>query len=100
MNRARNIRRAAIPAGCKTIGAAYDALARDLALPAHFGRNLDALWDCLTGDVAGPFAIVVEDAGALEKSLGAQGTKLLELLRALAKLRKDATVTIRRKRKP
>lgn len=29
--------------------AAYDEIARALELPAHFGRNLDALWDELSG---------------------------------------------------
>ncbi len=87
-------RRATLPAGTKTIDAVYDIFARDLALPKHFGRNLDALWDSLTGDVKGPFAIAVEDAPALEKALGATGPKLVKLLRDLAKARKDATVTL------
>ena len=91
-------RRAVIPADCRSIARVYSILARDLALPAHFGRNLDALWDCLTGDVAGPFAIVVEDAKALEAALGAKGTALLKLLRDLSRARGDATVTLRNSR--
>lgn len=87
-------RRATIPAGTTSVDAVYDILARDLGLPKHFGRNLDALWDSLTGDVKGPFAIIVEDAPALEKALGAAGPKLTKLLRELAKARKDATVTL------
>jgi ribonuclease inhibitor len=88
-------KRAVIPASVKSIAAVYDALARDLALPAHFGRNLDALYDALTGDVAGPFEIAVEDAKALESALGAQGTRLLALLREVAEARSDAKIAIR-----
>ena len=90
----KRAKRAVIPAGCKMIDAVYDILARDLALPAHFGRNLDALYDCLTGDVAGPFEIVVADAKALEKALGAKGKALLTLLRDVGTARKDATMTL------
>ena len=30
-------------------GAAHDYLAEKLALPEYYGRNLDALYDCLSG---------------------------------------------------
>ena len=34
----------------------HDYLSRQLGLADHYGRNLDALWDCLTSDqsAAGP----------------------------------------------
>ncbi len=94
----RQSRRATIPAECGSIAAVYDILARDLGLPAHFGRNLDALWDSLSADVPGPFEIVVENAAALERKLGARGKALLTLLRDLRRARKDARVTLRRSR--
>jgi ribonuclease inhibitor len=87
-------RRALIPADCASLDAVYDILARELALPAHFGRNLDALHDALTGDVAGPFAIVVEDAKALERALGARGVALIKLLREVAAARHDAKIKL------
>ena len=87
-------KRAVIPAGAKSIDAVYDILARDLALPKHFGRNLDALYDALTGDVEGPFEIVVADAKALTAALGAKGMALLKLLRDVAQARRDAKVEI------
>ncbi|WP_114791739.1 barstar family protein [Niabella yanshanensis] len=40
-----------------TIDDFYVILVRELGLPEHFGRNLDALWDSLTGDVALPVSI-------------------------------------------
>lgn len=32
----------------------YEILKTKLDLPEHFGENLDALYDCLTGDIALP----------------------------------------------
>lgn len=90
--------RVVIPATCRSLDTVYDIFARDLALPAHFGRNLDALYDALTGDVEGPFEIVVADAKALEASLGAKGKALLKLLRDVAKARGDATIDLRSRR--
>ena len=87
-------KRAVIPAGCKTLDTVYDILARDLALPAHFGRNLDALYDSLTGDVEGPFEVSVKDAKALEKNIGPKGKALLTLLRDVARARKDAKIAL------
>jgi ribonuclease inhibitor len=89
------MKRATIPADAKSMAKVYNALARDLALPAHFGRNLDALWDCLSRDVEGPFEIEVENAKALTAATGAKGEALLKLLRDLRRERADATIRIR-----
>ena len=87
-------KRAVIPASCKSIDAVYDILARELALPRHFGRNLDALYDALTGDVEGPFEIVIEDAKALEAALGAKGRRLLEVIRDAGAARNDLAIRV------
>ena len=89
-------KRAVIPANVRSIDTVYDILARDLALPAHFGRNLDALHDALTGDVEGPFEIVVEDAKAIEATLGGKGRALLKMLRDVGTARSDATIEVKR----
>jgi len=87
-------KRAVIRADCRSIEEVYDILVRDLALPAHFGRNLDALHDALTGDVEGPFEIAVMNPAALAKALGARGSALLKLLRDVQKARPDATIAL------
>jgi ribonuclease inhibitor len=84
-------KRAVIPAGTESIDAVYDILARDLGLPKHFGRNLDALYDALTGDVEGPIIVVIEDAPGLRKALGSKGAALITTFRAVAGARRDAT---------
>ena len=33
-------------------------LAAQLELPTHYGHNLDALWDCLTGHIELPITIL------------------------------------------
>ena len=35
----------------------YQIAKRELSLPGHFGNNLDALWDCLTGNIALPVSV-------------------------------------------
>lgn len=67
--------------------ALHDLLARDLRLPAQYGRNLDALWDCLTRDVKGPLTIELRH---VEKA----STRLrlyIALLREVATKRADFT---------
>lgn len=73
----------------------YDELARQLDFPPHFGRNLDALWDVLTGDVEGPFEIVWEDAEQARSHLGKDYDRLVALLDDVAAEREDFTFTRR-----
>ncbi len=72
----------------------YDELARQLNFPPHFGRNLDALWDVLTGDVEGPFEIVWTGAQQSQASLGADYDRLLAVFRDLAAERDDFTLRL------
>lgn len=67
----------------------YDELTRQLELPAHFGRNLDALWDTLSGDVEGPLEIVWEGCDAASARLGADYPKLVGVLKEVAAERDD-----------
>ncbi len=77
-----------------TIDAVYDALQTQLELPRHFGRNLDALWDALTTDVAGPVEIAWRDADASRAALGTTLDRLVEVLRRAEHARADLAVTI------
>lgn len=79
----------------KTLSQVYDELARQLSLPAHFGRNLDALWDVLAVDVAGPFEIVWEQSAQAQVSLGVDYDKLISLFNDLASERDDFAITLR-----
>ena len=79
----------------RTLAGFYDELARQLAFPAHFGRNLDALWDVLTGEVAGPFEIVWEGSAQAQVNLGEDYDRLVALLDVLAAERDDFTFVLR-----
>ena len=57
-------------------------LAERLSLPDWYGRNLDALYDCLTDlrDVT----VVLRNAGALPAALGGYGEAVLRVFRDAA----------------
>ena len=44
-----------------TAEAVYDHLSEELSFPAYFGRNLDALHDCLT-DISSPTRLLLTGA--------------------------------------
>ena len=47
--------------------AAHDELARALSLPTYYGRNLDALWDCVS-TMAGKVTLIYTEC--METALG------------------------------
>ena len=47
----------------------HDALAEQLPLPSHYGRNLDALYDCLT-DLSEPTELHLAHKAELTANLG------------------------------
>lgn len=65
----------------ESLEAVHDRFA--LCLPAWYGRNLDALFDCLT-DLEEPVTVRLLNPGALEERLGRRGRGLVRLLRRAA----------------
>lgn len=63
--------------------AVHDRFAQGLNLPAWYGRNLDALFDCLT-ERGEPVTIRLLHPDALEDCLGRRGRVLVRLLRRAA----------------
>jgi len=72
----------------------YNELVRQLKLPPHFGRNLDALRDVLSAEVEGPFEIVWEQAYLSRLALGPNYDRIVRLLKDLEKERDDFTLII------
>ncbi len=62
----------------------FDTLARDLGFPPHWGRNLDALYDVLRADIAGPIEIVWRAAAP-----GRELAAIRAVLRDVARERSD-----------
>lgn len=72
----------------------HDRFARALDLPEWYGRNLDALFDCLT-DLGEPATVRLLHQEALEDRLGPRGRALVRLLRRAAE--ENPRVTLLRK---
>ncbi len=70
-------------------------LARDLRFPAHFRPNLDALFDVLTTDIAGPARIEWRLGRNAARALGPDLEPLRRTLADAATERPDLTVVIR-----
>ena len=58
----------------------HDALTRELALSAWYGRNLDALYDCLT-ELGEETLLRVTHRAALEEKLGPTSRGLWRVLK-------------------
>jgi ribonuclease inhibitor len=69
----------------------HDALAKGLHLPATYGRNLDALWDCLTRDVKGPVTIELRHVDKADARL----KRYVALLREVAEKRDGFAIAVR-----
>lgn len=61
----------------------HDRFAQALDLPEWYGRNLDALFDCLT-DLGEPVMVRLLHQETLEDRLGRRGRALVRLLRRAA----------------
>ena len=57
-------------AGVRSAARLHSALAAQLPLPPHYGRNLDAFYDVLT-EFGGSWSIVFRNAGVAAKGLRA-----------------------------
>ena len=57
--------------------AAHRELQQSLELPEHYGRNLDALWDCITGMYA---TVVLVNPAAMLNAIGVYGCKLIQTM--------------------
>lgn len=63
--------------------ATHHYLAKMLDFPDYYGKNLDALYDCLT-DIDSHTALVLEHTGAMRAALGDYAPKLLATLQDAA----------------
>jgi ribonuclease inhibitor len=80
----------------ETLDDFFDSLEAQLDLPPHFGRNLDALYDTLSHDLAGPIEIVWRNTSEARQALGSDMyTTLLSILETAASERGDLTLDIK-----
>ncbi len=67
--------------GCKYDYDIHEVIKQSLRLPAFYGRNLDALWDSLTGIIALPAHITIRGFNKLPKDLKYLTDKMMIVFR-------------------
>lgn len=77
----------------KTKEAMHAYLAKKLKFPAYYGKNLDALHDCL-GEIGHPLRITVTYTERLIEELGEYGETFLEVLKDAAEENKLLSISI------
>ncbi len=66
-----------------SLDAAYDVISRELSLPEYFGRNLDALYDCLT-ELSSEGTVIFVNTAILEENLPEKADAILDCFRDAA----------------
>ena len=66
--------------GVKTEEELHQALKDGLNLPYYYGMNMDALWDCLTGDLDDPCVIFIKGINDIPKDLFGEKNLLFRIL--------------------
>lgn len=62
----------------------HKMIARECAFPLHYGANLDALWDCLSGEMETPAELIISGRDKAEKIPGGEGAAILRLIEEYA----------------
>lgn len=60
---------------------AHNEIGSKLAFPDYYGKNLDALWDCLTSCIDFPAEIEWRNYGSAELALGGYAKKILDIFK-------------------
>jgi len=79
--------------GIKTKEELHELLFKRLCLPAHYGGNADALFDCLT-DIAEDTQIILFNTEELKSSLGKYGEVILKVFADAARANGHITLGI------
>jgi len=78
----------------ENIGDLHRELARSLGFPGHYGMNLDALYDCLSGEISLPLRIIWKNYHVTRSKVGRDAVKVLKVMRDFAKEEPDFTVEV------
>lgn len=63
--------------GCKNAQAMHEIIKESLGLPDFYGRNLDALWDSLTGIMYTPAFVIIKGILTLPNELQVYADKVV-----------------------
>lgn len=79
----------------KSVGELHRELARSLDFPEHYGMNLDALYDCLSGELALPLRFIWRNYHVTRVKVGKDAVKVLNVMRDFAKEESGFTVEVK-----
>ena len=80
--------------GADTLWNLHEYLMEAFSLPAYYGHNMDALWDCLHCAFYEPTTIVLRNISAIPKELKKSTKIMLELFEDLEKEDQEVTVQV------
>jgi ribonuclease inhibitor len=72
----------------------HRALARRLGFPGHYGMNLDALYDCLSGEIALPLRVIWKNYHTTRSKVGKDAVNILKVMEDFAKEEPGFTVEV------
>jgi ribonuclease inhibitor len=78
----------------KSIGELHRELARSLNFPGHYGMNLDALYDCLSGEIVLPLRIIWRNYHVTRAKVGKDALKVLKVMKDFAKEESGFTLEV------
>ncbi len=81
-------------AGIRSMWSLHEYLKETFSLPDYYGRNMDALWDCLHCAFEEPTTIVLKNIAALPSDMKEASDILLELFRDLEKEDQEVSLEI------
>ncbi len=81
-------------AGIKSLWELHEYFKTVFQLPEHYGRNMDALWDCLYYSFEFPTTIKLKNISAIPDEMGDEVEIMLELFDDLQREDKKVTVVV------
>ena len=81
--------------GVKTEEELHQALKDGLNLPYYYGMNMDALWDCLTGDLDDPCVIFIKGINDIPKDLNNKVESMLRMFKDAEEWYRDINFEVR-----
>ena len=78
----------------ESIDQLHSELSRRLDFPNYYGANLDALYDCLSGEIELPLTIIWKNYHMTRSKLGKDAVKVFKVMKAFAKEEPDFTIKV------
>ncbi len=79
----------------KNMDQLHAELAVLLGFPEHYGRNLDALYDCLSGEIELPVKIIWKTYTSTHSKLGENAALFLDVMEDFAQEEPDFQIVIK-----